>query len=133
MYDFVKPYDKRDVSFRGQKDDGNLFYDVNEKKSEIMTPAVPLNVGKTGARSDFNINITKLARKVKSKDIIKYLPDNLLSEEQKKREAVAKTIRFTRNRNINTSGKYMAIEDGKEAAPSGSGLKARVGTRATGA
>ena len=38
-------------------------------------PALPNTSEDTGARSDFNINIAQLARIVKSKDILKYLPD----------------------------------------------------------
>ena len=72
---------------KAQKGGNNSLYviidDERIKKSEVIMPASHHNSDEnTGARSDYKVSIAKLAKKVKSKDVIKYLPDKLLSDNQ---------------------------------------------------
>ena len=75
--------------------------DKRIKKSEVFTTIAPQKDGATVARSDFNISIARLAEKVNNKKILQYLPDGLLSEQQKsiKWKAIAESIKKTNKKN----------------------------------
>ncbi len=56
--------------------------DEQTEKTGVMVPAEPDKSGADGAHPVFNVSITRLAQKDNTPDILKYLPDGLLSKEQ---------------------------------------------------
>ncbi len=74
-----------------------------------METPLPENPGSDASRPALNISIQELSRKVKHPDILKYLPDGLLTGEQKevKWQAIADTIAYTNEKNDRMYQKYL--------------------------
>ncbi len=90
---------------KAAKDGKNTLYvvisDQKINKAEVIAPPNPDNAVKNGPRSASEINIAKLAQLVNHPDIIKYIPDGMLTEEQRsqKWKAIADTVAYTNEKN----------------------------------
>ncbi|MBO7667771.1 MAG: hypothetical protein J6T26_04845 [Firmicutes bacterium] len=78
-------------------------------KAEVMETPLPGKPGSDASRSALEISIENLARKVKHPDILKYLPDGMLTQEQKeiKWNAIADTIAYTNEKNDRKYKSYL--------------------------
>ena len=92
---------------KARKDGDNSLYiivgDESIQKTEVVTKMAAddqMPVAKD-ARPVSNISISKLSSKVKTKDILKYLPDGFLTKKQQleKNKAIAETVKYTNNKN----------------------------------
>jgi len=79
-------------------------------KAEVVKTPDEQGVRAAISRSAFKISIANLARFVNGKDLLRYLPDNMLSAEQKKTkwEGVAETIKKTNAKNDEKYAKFIA-------------------------
>ncbi|MBR7011069.1 MAG: hypothetical protein IKI02_09205 [Oscillospiraceae bacterium] len=79
-------------------------------KAEVLTAPDQIQSGHAAARSASTVNISRLASLVKHEGIIKYLPDGLLSAEQKriKWESIAATVKDTNDYNDQEYNRYLA-------------------------
>lgn len=70
-------------------------------KAEVVKTPGTQSVSPAISRSAFKISVANLARFVNGKDLLRYLPDNMLSTEQKKTkwEAIAETVKKTNSKN----------------------------------
>ena len=70
-------------------------------KAEVVKIPGTQNVSPAISRSAFKVSVANLARFVNGKDLLRYLPDNMLSDEQKntKWEAIAETVKKTKAKN----------------------------------
>ena len=81
--------------------DSNKF-PVNKIKTEVVNAAAPhKNVEDAAPRSVLNFSIKDIVSLVNSKDLLRYLPDNMLNAEQYKTkwEGIAETIVKTNSKN----------------------------------
>lgn len=71
------------------------------KKATVMEPRAAEESVALGSRVASEVNIARLASKVNTPDILKYLPHDFLSTEQVeiKNKAIADTIAYTNNKN----------------------------------
>ena len=86
---------------------------LNKTKAEVVKIAGAPNVQPEVSRSAFKMRIPDIVPFVNSEDLLRYLPDNMLSEDQKKIkwEAIAATIVKTNKKNDAKYAKY--IREGK--------------------
>ena len=86
---------------------------VNKTKAEVVKIAGTQKVQPEISRSAFKMRISDIVPFVNSGDLLRYLPDNMLSEDQKKIkwEAIADTIVRTNEKNDAKYAKY--IREGK--------------------
>ena len=70
-------------------------------KAEVVKIPGTQSVAPAISRSAFKVNVADLAPFVNGKDLLRYMPDNMLSAEQRKTkwEAIAETIKKTNNKN----------------------------------
>ena len=75
--------------------------DVKKIKAEVAKATEMQNANAYTSRSAFNISLASITPFVNSKDILRYFPDDMLTNAQKKAkwEAVAETIIYTNNKN----------------------------------
>jgi hypothetical protein len=80
--------------------------------------AVPSNEEYSNLRRSVNYSIADIVKFVNSKDLLRYLPDQMLNEEQHKAkwEAIAETIKTTNDKNDKKYAEYIA--SGNEIAAS---------------
>ncbi len=84
--------------------------DIEQKKeTEVVKTAGPNETNQTASRS-VNYSISQIVPFVKNKDLLRYLPDNMLDAEQKnaKWEAIAETIKATSEKNDRKYAEYIA-------------------------
>lgn len=88
------------------------------KKTEVVKATDPQKTELKTSRS-VNYKISHIIPFVNSKDLLRYLPDSMLNEEQKsaKWKAIAETIRNTSNKNDNKYANF--IREGNERAAKG--------------
>ena len=91
---------------------------LNKIKAEVVEIAGTQSVQPEVSRSAFKVNISDLVQFVNSGDLLRYVPDNMLTESQKqiKWDAIADTIVKTNKKNDAKYAKY--IRDGKIRAAS---------------
>ena len=82
---------------------------------EVVKPRATEKTAAPGSRSSYNVNIQLLANKVNNPDILKYLPDGLLSAAQidVKRKAIADTVEYTNNKNDKKYKEYLRNGDNR--------------------
>ena len=88
--------------------------DVKKIKAEVTkATAVQFNDRPKTSRSAFNISVASVVPFVNKKDMLRYLPDDMLNNQQKKAkyEAIAETIDYTNDKNDRKYAEY--IRDGK--------------------
>ena len=75
--------------------------DIKKVKAEVTKTPAHTEVRPNASRSAFDISLASIIRFVNSKDLLRYLPDDLLSDNQRKAkwEAIAETIIYTKNKN----------------------------------
>lgn len=99
---------------KASRDGHNTLYvvisDQAIKKAEVVGPPTPGKPGQNGSRSASDINIASLAKNVKHADILKYLPDGMLTEEQRelKWKAIADTVVYTNEKNDRKYNAFLA-------------------------
>ncbi|MCR5575584.1 MAG: hypothetical protein K6F56_01095 [Oscillospiraceae bacterium] len=104
---------------RESKTAGNRLYVVVSsekiKKTEIVKVPPGTNPARTTSPS-VTISLANIVRFVKDENLLEYLPDGMLSTDQKtgKYKAIAETIRYTNNKNDAKYRKY--VETGKLAS-----------------
>ena len=78
-----------------------VVVDQQKIKAEVLKTTPQQNVGSTASRSTFVYRISQVVSLVNSKDLLRYLPDDMLSVEQKKikQEGIVETIKYTNNKN----------------------------------
>lgn len=84
------------------------------KKVEVLKLGVPINTsGAQSSRSTSKLSISKIFSFVKNKDLLRYMPDDMLNNEQKqaKQEAIAETIEYTNNKNDNKYKQFIIKGD----------------------
>ena len=93
-----------------------LISDQKINKAEVVETQTP-DSGVNASRSAYAVNLASLAEKVNHKDIVKYLPDGLLTDAQRelKWQAIAKTIRYTNAKNDRKYADYIAKGDLRNA------------------
>lgn len=86
---------------------------LNKIKAELSVNTDVQNVRKESTGSAYNISIKDIAPFVNGKDLLRYIPDNMLDEKQTKLkwEAIAETVGKTNNKNDKHYTKY--LENGK--------------------
>lgn len=69
--------------------------DMKKIKAEVTKTTGVKNTNPSVSRSAFRINVAEIIPFVKSIDLLRYLPENMLSENQKKEKwnAIADTIK----------------------------------------
>lgn len=107
-------------------------------KAEVVKIPGTQNVSPAISRSAYKISIANLARFVNGKDLVRYLPDDMLSAEQKKMkwEAIAETVKRTNDKNdakyteFLASGNLRAVQNmvNQAAKVAGYTIKAYHGT-----
>lgn len=87
-----------------------VVVDQQKIKAEVLKTTTQQNDGSAVSRSAFTYNIPQLISLVNSKDLLRYLPDDMLSSEQKKikREGIAETIQYTNDKNDAKYAKFIA-------------------------
>ncbi len=85
-----------------------VVIDQQKIKAEVLKPITQTS-GSTGSRSAYSISIAQIISFVNSKDLLRYLPDDMLTKTQKaaKREGIAETIRYTDNKNDEKYRKFV--------------------------
>ena len=85
-----------------------VVIDQQKIKAEVLKPITQTS-GSTGSRSAYNINIAQIVPFVNSKDLLRYLPDDMLTSDQKttKWEGIAETIIYTNNKNDEKYRKFI--------------------------
>ena len=85
---------------------------VESKKIKAEVVKIPDEQGVRAAisRSAFKVSVANLTRFVNGKDLLRYLPDNMLSTEQRKTkwEGIAETIKKTNAKNDEKYAKFIA-------------------------
>lgn len=80
-----------------------LYVVIDQKKikAEVLKTTTQQDDGSAVSRPAFVYNIPQIVSLVNSKDLLKYLPDDMLSWEQKeiKKEGIAETINYTNDKN----------------------------------
>lgn len=96
----------------------NLYVVINEQgikkeKVDINDVQVQHKAGADTSTSTFNGSISKIFSLVNNKDLLRYLPDNMLDNSQKelKQEAIAETIKNTNNKNDKKQKEYILKGD----------------------
>ncbi|MBR2987314.1 MAG: hypothetical protein IKC63_04785 [Clostridia bacterium] len=79
------------------------------KKTEVLTTTAPLKADSSAARSVI-YSISQIIPFVNSKDVLRYIPDDMLSEEQRKTKwkGIAETVEKTSEKNDNKYAKYLS-------------------------
>ncbi len=74
---------------------------LKKTKAEVSKATAAQNGRPKTSRSAFNISLASVVPFVNGKDLLRYLPDNMLNAQQKeaKYEAIAETIIYTNNKN----------------------------------
>ena len=82
-----------------------VMIDQQKIKAELLKTTTQQDAGSAVSRSAFTYNLPQIVSLVNSKDLLRYLPDGMLSSEQKiiKRAGIAETIQYTNDKN---NGKY---------------------------
>ncbi len=90
---------------------------AQKKKAEVIGKAGPQITESSLPISTFKYSIPQIVEFVKTKDSLRYLPDEWLSEEQKsiKWEGIAETIQYTNNRNDKKYSLYISKGDLRSA------------------
>lgn len=75
--------------------------DTKKIKAEVVKTTGAINTKPNVSRSAFKISVAEIVPFVNSKDLIRYLPDDLLNENQRKEKwnAIAETIKYTNDKN----------------------------------
>ena len=75
--------------------------EMKKIKAEVSKVPVTRDVQSETSHSAFDISLASIIRFVNSKDLLRYLPDDLLNDNQRKAkwEAIAETIIYTKNKN----------------------------------
>lgn len=84
------------------------------KKVEVLKLGVPINTsGAQSSRSTYELSISKIFSFVNNKDLLRYMPDDMLNNEQKqaKQEAIAETMEYTNNKNDNKYKQFIIKGD----------------------
>ena len=78
------------------------------KKTKVVKETIPQKTEKQTSRL-VKYNVSQIIKYVKSKDLLRYIPDNMLSKEQKnaKWDAIAETIKITNNKNDEKYSNYV--------------------------
>lgn len=87
-----------------------VVVDQQKIKAEVLKTTTQQNDGSAVSRSAFTYNVPQLVSLVNSKDLLRYLPDDMLSTEQKKikQEGIAETIKYTNDKNDAKYAKFIA-------------------------
>ena len=87
-----------------------VVVDQQKIKAEVLKTTTQQNDGSAVSRSAFTYNVPQVISLVNSKDLLRYLPDDMLSVEQKKikREGIAETIKYTNDKNDAKYAKFIA-------------------------
>ncbi len=78
-----------------------VVVDQQKIKAEVLKTITQKSIGSTASRSAYVYNLSQVTTFVNSKDILRYLPDDMLSDSQKKKkwEGIAETIKYTNEKN----------------------------------
>lgn len=87
-----------------------VVVDQQKIKAEVLKTTTQRNDGSAVSRSAFTYNVPQVVSLVNSKDLLRYLPDDMLSTEQKKikLEGIAETIKYTNDKNDAKYAKFIA-------------------------
>ena len=87
-----------------------VVVDQQKIKAEVLKTTTQQNDGSAISHSAFTYNIPQVVSLVNSKDLLRYLPDDMLSAEQKKikQEGIAETIKYTNDKNDAKYAKFIA-------------------------
>ena len=102
---------------KASKDGTNNLYvlisNQGIKKAEVIKSRATDNSVAPDSRSTSEISLPLLARKINTPDILKYLPDDFLSDRQKKAKwkAVADTVKYTNGKNDTKYREYLEKGD----------------------
>ncbi len=104
----------------GQKGEATLYVIVDQdgisrellkekKQAEVLTQAPPTLSKPSNARSTCTYSITQIIPFVNSEDVLRYLPDDMLTEKQRniKYQQIAETIEYTKIKNDNHYKKFI--------------------------
>jgi 2',3'-cyclic-nucleotide 2'-phosphodiesterase (5'-nucleotidase family) len=82
---------------------------IRNKKTEVIKAASPHEVESSTSRS-VSYSISQIIPSVNSVDVLRYIPDNMLTNEQKnvKYQGIADTIRYTNEKNDRKYSKYIS-------------------------
>ncbi len=94
-----------------------VISDQQINKAEVVKSPTPGKPGENDSRSASGINIPQLAGKINTPDIVKYLPDEFLSNSQKKikNKAIAETVKYTNDKNDRKYVEYIQNGDWRSA------------------
>ena len=83
--------------------------EIKKIKAEVAKDPAAQNGRPESSRSAFKVTISSIIPFVNSKDLLRYLPDNMLNEQQKeaKYDAIAETIAYTRDKNDRKYAEYI--------------------------
>lgn len=83
--------------------------DVKKIKAEVAKATAVQNDRPKTSRSAFNISLASIMPFVNGKDLLRYLPDNMLNNQQReaKYEAIAETVVYTNNKNDQKYAEYI--------------------------
>lgn len=83
--------------------------DVKKIKAEVAKATAVQNDRPKTSRSAFNISLARIVPFVNGKDLLRYLPDNMLNNQQReaKYEAMAETVVYTNNKNDHKYADYI--------------------------
>ena len=90
-----------------------VVVDQQKIKAEVLKATTQPSDGSATSHSAFIYNLSHLVALVNSKDLLRYLPDDMLSDEQKrvKYEGIAETIKYTNDKNDAKYAKFVASEN----------------------
>ena len=84
---------------------------LGQNKIDLKVLKLPGSINeRNNSRLRSNISISKIFKNVNSKDLLRYIPDDMINAEQRKikYEGIAETIKYTNDKNDRKYAEYIA-------------------------